>query len=170
MTPDFLGRQWTYDCMGCAVANHSLLPPGGLIAIGNHFYVHQDPLIPLPGFLVIGARRHFQGILDMRKDEYREFAELLRRTEIAIRRTVGVEFLTLVQEEHSNHFHLWFFPWTAEILAKYGPPGLGKIREVIADHRKQTIESDAWAVLEASIEELRNWMSDRANQESFSRS
>ena len=51
MTRDFLGHEWTYDCMGCAIADGSMLPPGGFIKQTEHFVVHQDPLIPLPGFL-----------------------------------------------------------------------------------------------------------------------
>ena len=153
--------------MGCAVANHSLQPPGGLIAKGNHFYVHQDPLVPLPGCLVIGARRHIQRIVEMRTEEYQEFADFLRRTEIAIRHIVGIEVLTLVQEEHSVHFHLWFFPWTGDILAQYGAPGLGKIRAIMADHRKRPIEAGAWAALENSINKLKDWMNEGANQKAL---
>ncbi len=57
-TTDFLEQTWIIPCMGCAIANHTMLPPGGIIMETAHFCLHQDPLIPLPGFLVIGAKRH----------------------------------------------------------------------------------------------------------------
>ena len=56
-TSDFLGNEWTIDCMGCAISNGSMLVPGGMIQRTKNFCVHQDPLIPLPGFLVIASIR-----------------------------------------------------------------------------------------------------------------
>jgi diadenosine tetraphosphate (Ap4A) HIT family hydrolase len=155
MTRDFLGREWTYDCMGCAIANGSMQVPGGLIRQTEHFCVHQDPLIPLPGFLVIGARRHICSLAEMSAGEYHEFAALLRATQSAIHAAISIEGLTIVQEEHSVHFHLWFFPWTAEIIAKYGPPALEKIRAIMAETRQQIVGQDEWAALAASIEKIR---------------
>ena len=32
MTRDFLGHEWTYDCLGSAIANGSVQVPGGFIA------------------------------------------------------------------------------------------------------------------------------------------
>lgn len=130
-------------------------PPGGLIRQTEHFCVHQDPLIPLPGFLVIGARRDIHSLAEMTNAEYQEFAALLRETELAIHAATGVEHLTMVQEEHSVHFHLWFFPWTAEVIEKYGPPSLEKIRAIMADTRQQTLGQDEWKALAASIEKIK---------------
>ena len=155
MTRDFLGNEWNIGCMGCAIANGSMQVPGGFIRQTEHFCVHQDPLIPLPGFLVIGARRHIHSIAEMTDAEYQEFAALMRMTESAIHTATGIESLTIVQEEHSAHFHLWFFPWTAEVIEKYGPPSLEKIRAIMLDTRQQTIGQDEWEALVASIEKIK---------------
>jgi diadenosine tetraphosphate (Ap4A) HIT family hydrolase len=155
MTRDFLGHEWTYNCLGCAIADGSMQPPGGLIKLTDHFCVHQDPLIPLPGFLVIGARRHIRSMAEMDEPEYQEFAALLRETGLAIHAATGVEHLTIVQEEHSVHFHLWFFPWTAEVVEKYGPPALDKIRAIMAGTRQQVIGQAEWEALAASIEKIK---------------
>jgi diadenosine tetraphosphate (Ap4A) HIT family hydrolase len=157
MTRDFLGYEWTYDCLGCAIADGSMQPPGEFIWLTKHFCVHQDPLIPLPGFLVIGARRHLHSIAEMEADEYQEFAALLRETELAIHAVTGVEHLTIIQEEHSVHFHLWFFPWTAEVIAKSGPPALEKIRTIMAGYRGQTLSADEWEKLNTVLEDLKAW-------------
>ncbi len=159
MTRDFLGLEWTYTCMGCAIADGSMQPPGGFIIEGEYFCVHQDPLVPLPGFLVIGARRHIRTIAEMGADEYREFAELLRTTAIAIRAATGVEYLTIIQEEHSAHFHLWFFPWAEEVAAKYGAPELSKIRAIMAEYRQQAISAEAWSALADMIGKIRDFLS-----------
>lgn len=154
MTRDFLGHEWIIDCMGCAIADGSMQVPGGFIHLTEHFCLHQDPLIPLPGFLVIGALRHIHSIAEMDVHEYQEFATLLREIEIAIHASISVEYLTIVQEEHSSHFHLWFFPWTTEVIEKYGPPSLEKIRAIMAETRQQVISREEWAGLASSIEKI----------------
>ena len=108
-TRDFLGDEWDIDCMGCAISNQLMTVPGGFIRKTNHFCVHQDPLIPLPGFLVIASLRHIQSISEMHKSEYDEFSALIRITHHAIKEATKIEYLTIVQEESSIHFHLWFF-------------------------------------------------------------
>ena len=65
ITTDFLGKQWISDCMGCAIAAGNMPVPGGFMQRSQYFCVHQDPLIPLPGFLVIASMRHFQSIDEM---------------------------------------------------------------------------------------------------------
>jgi len=115
-TKDFLGQEWDIDCMGCAIKDQSMTIPGSFIKKTQHFLVHQDPLIPLPGFLVIASTRHIRSISDMDNIEYDEFAKLIRDVHNAIKKVTRVEYLTLVQEERSAHFHLWFFPWTQEVI------------------------------------------------------
>jgi diadenosine tetraphosphate (Ap4A) HIT family hydrolase len=159
-TKDFLGNEWDITCMGCAISNHSMLAPGGLVQKTQHFCVHQDPLIPLPGFLVIASLRHIQFIVDMRESEYEEFSRLLWITHAAIKKVTGVQYLTMVQEEYSKHFHLWFFPWTPSVVEKYGSPALTKIREIMADYKNQSIDKAAWKALEESIEKIKQYMQE----------
>jgi len=155
ITTDFLGKQWDIDCMGCAIAAGGMPVPGGFIQRARYFVVHQDPLIPLPGFLVIASRRHIHSIGEMEAAEYEEFSRLLKETQHAIKSTVPVEALTIVQEEHSVHFHLWFFPWTSALIEQYGPPSLSSIRAIMADFRKQPVGPGEWERLERTIVALR---------------
>ena len=154
-TTDFLGSQWEFSCMGCAVSDGSMPVPGGFIRRTQHFCVHQDPLIPLPGFLVIASLRHIHSIAEMSDREYQEFSELLRKASLAIKRATNVEFLTLVQEESSIHFHLWFFPWVKSVMEMYGKPSLTAIREIMAEVRKQPVNENRWQELQASIETIK---------------
>lgn len=155
-TKDFLGREWDINCMGCAVSDGSMSIPGDFIHKTQYFCVHQDPLIPLPGFLVIASLRHIRSIAEMESVEYEEFSSLLRMTHHAIKQATGIEHLTIVQEENSIHFHLWFFPWTAPVVEKYGPPLLTKIREIMADYRKQSVSEEQWKELEESILKIKH--------------
>ena len=154
-TKDFLGQEWDIDCMGCAIRDQSMIIPGGLIKKTQHFRVHQDPLIPLPGFLVIASTRHIRSISDMDNIEYDEFAKLIRDVHNAIKKATRVEYLTLVQEESSAHFHLWFFLWTQEVIDRYGNPSLTKIRKIMADYKMQSIDELEWEKLENSITDIR---------------
>jgi diadenosine tetraphosphate (Ap4A) HIT family hydrolase len=155
-TSDFLGQEWEIDCMGCAVSNGSMLAPGGFIRKAEYFCVHQDPLIPLPGFLVIASLRHYRSIADMQPAEYEEFSNLVRSAHAAIKKVTNVTNLTIVQEESSSHFHLWFFPWSPQVVENYGQPTLTKIREIMADHRKQPLSAAQWKELEEVIESIRS--------------
>ena len=157
-TRDFLGNEWDIDCMGCAINNQSMLVPGSLIKQTQYFCVHQDPLIPLEGFLVIASLRHIRSILEMQDPEYDELSNLIRTSHSAIKEATKIEYLTMVQEENSIHFHLWFFPWTEAVVERYGQPSLSKIREIMADYRKHPIGKSEWNALEQSIKKIKTLM------------
>lgn len=152
---DFLGREWDIDCMGCAISNRSMPVPGGFIHTTQHFCVHQDPLVPLPGFLVIASLRHIRSIAEMEESEYEEFTRLVRVAHHAIKEATKTDCLTIVQEESSNHFHMWFFPWTQSVIEQYGQPSLMKIREIMADLRKRPVDDKEWKELENIIERIK---------------
>jgi diadenosine tetraphosphate (Ap4A) HIT family hydrolase len=154
-TTDFLGNEWDIDCMGCAVGGEAMPVPGGFIQRTEYFCVHQDPFISLPGFLVIASLRHIQSISEMQTPEFEEHSSLIRKAHHAIKAVTGIEFLTLIQEEYSIHFHSWFFPWTKGVIEQYGRPSLAKIREIMSDYRKQPISPVAWKKLETTIENIR---------------
>jgi diadenosine tetraphosphate (Ap4A) HIT family hydrolase len=157
---DFLGNEWDVDCMGCAISTGSMKVPGGFVQQTEYFAVHQDPLIPLPGFFVIGSLRHIRSISQMQDSEYQELAKLIRATHKAITETINIESLTLVQEESSAHFHLWFFPWTRAVIKSFGQPSLTKIREIMSDYRRQPVDAAKWRELESSIEKIRTRMAE----------
>jgi diadenosine tetraphosphate (Ap4A) HIT family hydrolase len=159
-TTDFLGQEWEIDCMGCAISQRAMLVPGDFICQTQYFVVHQDPLIPLPGFLVIASRRHIRSIAEMHDAEYQELARLIRVTHHAIKQTTQIEFLTLVQEESSVHFHIWFFPWTLDVISHYGGPSLTKIRDIMSDYRRQPIDEAEWKALQRSIEQVKARMAE----------
>jgi diadenosine tetraphosphate (Ap4A) HIT family hydrolase len=152
---DFLGNTWNYDCMGCAIARQELAVPGGFIRQTSLFCVHQDPLIPLPGLLVIASTRHIRSIDEMTGEEYAEFTRLVRQALVAIKHVTQVEYITLVQEERSSHFHLWFFPWLPDIIRKYGEPSLAKIRAIMAEVSREPIRAEEWAELEKTLRQIK---------------
>jgi diadenosine tetraphosphate (Ap4A) HIT family hydrolase len=157
-TRDFLGNEWDIDCMGCAISNQSMSVPGGFIQKTNQFCVHQDSLIPLPGFLVIASVRHIQSISEMYEYEYEEFSRLVRITHQAIKEVTKIEYLTIIQEESSIHFHLWFFPWTKDVIEQYGQPTLIKIREIMTEYKKRSVDETEWGELQKTIEMIKTYL------------
>ena len=97
--------------MGCFVAYKDVFLPFGLIYDGTHFVIAQDVETPLKGFILIGSKRNFQSISDMTKEEYSEYNSLVLQTRKIFKKILGDIQYTMIQEEDSSHFHLWFFPW-----------------------------------------------------------
>ena len=128
---DILDNVWDVGCIGCAIASSKMVPPGGMIAENDSFYVHQDPEIPISGFLIIGSKRHVQSVTDLTEKEYTDFASLLYRSRRLLELLPDIQSVTLIQEERSAHFHFWLFPWQGWMIEKYGSHSLSHIRSIM---------------------------------------
>ena len=65
---DFLGNEWTFDCLGCAIANREIEIPGGVIYNGKAVFLGADPEVPIPGFLIISSKRHVTSFSQFTKE------------------------------------------------------------------------------------------------------
>ncbi len=109
---DILGNTEAIDCIGCAILSGKIENPGGSIASTEHFDVHQDLEIPIPGFMILVSNRHIQSIDEFTDDESNELMGLLVKVRKGMRHALGVQAVTIIQEENSSdHFHIWLFPW-----------------------------------------------------------
>jgi len=100
------------DCIGCAIQKGEIEIIGGIIAETDHFVVTQDFEIPIPGFLILASKRHFIGFADFSEEEKKNFAKFLVRIRMAMRDSLGIDKITVIQEEKTtHHFHVWLFPW-----------------------------------------------------------
>jgi diadenosine tetraphosphate (Ap4A) HIT family hydrolase len=115
---DITGKTWQTDCMGCGIANSTATPPGGIIAENASFCLHQDPLVPIEGFLVIGSSRHVRSLTDLTTGEYEDLTSLLRYGRGLMGLILYIQSVTVVQEENSQHLHMWLFPWYAWMIEK----------------------------------------------------
>lgn len=129
---DILDKVWNVDCIGCAIASSKMVPPGGIIAENNSFYVHQDPEIPISGFVIIGSKRHVQSVAEFTEKEYADFTSLLYRSRRLLKLLTNIRSVTLIQEERSAHFHFWLFPWQDWMVEKYRSNSLNHIRSIIS--------------------------------------
>lgn len=128
---DITNRRWHPDCLGCAIGDSTVKPPGGLIAENDSSYLHQDPEIPLEAFLVIGIKRHVQSLADFTIEEHGNVSSLLRIGRRLMSLVPEILGVTIIQKEKSPHFHMWMFPWHEWMVGKYGRESLDHIRAIM---------------------------------------
>ena len=104
------GKTINSNCLACSIANKEISPYSGIIYETDNFIVSQDIEIPIPGFLIISSKRHFQSILDFSPEELQEFTQVLFKTRNALKQVALINFVTIIQKETRPHFHLWLLP------------------------------------------------------------
>ena len=106
---DILNNEFEVECIGCALVNKILTPIGGIIKETENFILHQDPEIPIKGFLIIASKQHIKSITQLSKLQALEFFELCYETRRALLSFEDIIECDLIQEE-KGHFHFWIFP------------------------------------------------------------
>ena len=145
------------NCAGCAIIRGDIKVPGGVIYEGNIAILAADPEVPIPGFLVVTSKRHARSLSELSNDECHEVADIIFYAEKALK-SLGINEVTLVQEERSSHLHFWIFPnyyWMAE---KYGK-GITYLRE-ISEYAKETFTSEDKDKILLIAEKVRNYFED----------
>ena len=107
---DILGNNHEMDCIGCAIADGSFVPIGGLIKETENFVLVHDPEVPIKGFLVINSKRYIKSITQLTKQQAAELFELCYKARTALLTFDDIIECTLIQEERSGHFHFWILP------------------------------------------------------------
>ena len=107
---DILGNDFDVDCIGCALVNKTLVPVGEIIKETENFILHQDPEIPIKGFLIIASKQHIKSITQLTKPQALEFFELCYDARNALLSFDEIIECVLLQEERSSHFHFWLLP------------------------------------------------------------
>jgi len=149
-TTDFMGNNWQFDCIGCSMGTHELIPPGGLIYETENFYINHDPEVPINGFLIVNTKKHLKSITEFTKEERVELIEL---TNIALGITDEV---TIIREERSFHFHLWIFPNHDWMIQKFGK-GITYIRD-ICHYAKENATEDYKKEILNTIKKVRDYI------------
>ena len=146
---DILGNEWDCKCVGCGIGNSEIIPPGGIILGTRNFVLHQDPQIPIKGFLIITAKKHIRSISELTYDEAQELFDLVYKARIAQKSIKDIKQVSIIQEERSGHLHLWLLPrykWMNEIFEN----SLKSIRDIMNYAREKfSNESDTKAIVNA---------------------
>ena len=152
---DFLGNEWKYDCMGCAISRGDVKIPGGIIYEGNYTILGADPEIPIPGFLIVNVKKHVNSFSELNKEERNEIGNVIAYAEKALKELDIVQEVTLVQEERSKHIHIWIFPNYSWMTEKFGK-GITHLREISEYAQKNSNEENINKILNV-IEKIRQY-------------
>ena len=107
---DILGNTYETKCLGCDIANHKIIPPGGYIYEDDFINISADPEIPIPGFLVLGINKHIKSLTELTKEERYKIIDVLNLTIEKIKINNIAKEVTIIEEERANHFHIWIVP------------------------------------------------------------
>lgn len=136
---DFINNEWSCKCIGCAIGTGEVVPPGGIIAETKNFVIHQDPEVPIKGFLIIASKKHIQSISQITPEESSELFDLLYRARLTMKNTGYINEVTVIQEERSGHFHIWLLPSYDWMTDRFGN-SLSSIREMM-NHSKENLKT-----------------------------
>jgi diadenosine tetraphosphate (Ap4A) HIT family hydrolase len=128
---DFMNNEWSGKCIGCLIGNGEIIPPGGIITETKNFVLHQDPEVPIKGFLIIDSKKHIKSISQLTLEESAELFHLVYRARLAMKDIRDINEVTIIQEERSEHFHLWLLPRYEWMTDRFGN-SLSSIREMMA--------------------------------------
>jgi diadenosine tetraphosphate (Ap4A) HIT family hydrolase len=99
------------NCLSCAIVGGLIVPVGGTILETTHFHAHQDYAYPIPGFVILAAKRHVSCLDELTPEEAREYGLTLQRLRRAQRDALGIEIVYYFNNEDTrHHFHTWMLP------------------------------------------------------------
>ena len=107
---DIFGNEISFDCMGCDIANHKLVPPGGYVYEDDFINISADPEIPIVGFMILGIKKHVKSINELTRDERIRIMDVLNLTIEKMKSSNICEEVLIIQEEKASHFHIWILP------------------------------------------------------------
>lgn len=137
---DYQGNSLQVSCLSCARENGEMERLGTVLTT-KYFDAHQDVEIPIPGFIIISSRRHFQSIDELSKEERSDFIDTLINVRQGMRKALGIDIVYLIEnEDSSHHFHLWLFPRYDWMTEKFGRkiPSVRPSMEYAREHMKTT--------------------------------
>lgn len=142
---DFLGNECETECLGCDIGGGKIIPPGGLIYESSSFVLHQDPEIPIRGFLIIATKAHVSSISQLSANQRYEMTDIMNMGISALKDLDITNEVTIIQEEKSSHLHLWLYPWHTWMDDKFNK-SISSLRDInkytkenISDNEKDEI-------------------------------
>jgi diadenosine tetraphosphate (Ap4A) HIT family hydrolase len=130
----------TGRCLSCSIVTGRREPCGGTIFETAHSHAHQDVAYPVPGLVILAAKRHFVTLDEMTSDEVADFLPVALRVRRAQREVLGVDHIYyFYNEDTTHHFHLWMVPRHAW-MARFGR-SIESVRPALL-HARDTMSGD----------------------------
>jgi diadenosine tetraphosphate (Ap4A) HIT family hydrolase len=137
MVYQFLGEKFQVECLGCSQANKEIIPPSGLIYESDNFILHQNPKIPIKGFLIISSKKYCKSLMEFSDKQKLELINIINLGIRLLKDNNIVDEITIIQEENSKHFHIWLFPCHAWMYKKF-KNDISQIKKIWAYAEKNT--------------------------------
>ena len=150
---NIFGEEIEFNCMGCDIAEHKLIPPGGYVYEDDFINVSADPEIPIKGFMVLGINKHIKSIIDMTNYERNSIISVLNKTVEIIKKVNISKKVLIIQEERSSHFHILIVP-ISDWMKKFGNSVIN-IKEMI-NYSKENFNEEQKKELLKAIEDIKN--------------
>ena len=98
-------------CLSCAIISGKKKPTGGAIIETSSFHAHQDMAYPIPGCVIIAAKRHVYGLDELSEEEGIELIKLMQKIRKTQREVLDIEHVYyFYNEDTTHHFHVWMVP------------------------------------------------------------
>ncbi len=152
---DFLGMEWNCDCMGCSIGSGHVTPPGDIVMSTKNFVIHQDPEVPIKAFLIIASKKHIKSIAELSYEESQELFDLVYKARIALSSIKGIKEVSIIQEERSNHLHIWLLPRYEWMNDKF-ENSLSTIRDILSYAKSNYKTEENIADILTTVELIRN--------------
>lgn len=147
-----LGEEQIVECMGCDIANHKLIPPGGYVYDDGFINVSADPEIPIEGFMILGIKTHTNTLNDLTEFERNEVMNVLNKTIESIKKAGIAKEVLVIQEERAMHIHIWIMP-ILKWMEKFNK-SVKNIKEIFEYAKQNNTQENKDKILE-SIEKIR---------------
>lgn len=146
-------------CLACVREQGKI--NSGAIARSKFFDAHQDCFVPIPGFVIISARRHIQSFTEFTDQEQRGFIKFLYQVRLAMRHALGVKVVYLYHRENTeHHFHICLLPrysW----MNKFGEK-IESVRPIINYAKKKFKTKNDIIKVELATKKLKNFLNKKA--------
>ena len=151
-------KKFEVECIGCSIAKKEVDIIGGIIAETENFILANDFEYPIPGFLIIGSKKHIQNITEFTQAEYGEVMDLLFKARKGMLDILKIEQATIIQEEgtQGSHFHIWLFPWY-DWMKEIGT-GVSSVRQIMKYAKENNGTKDVLERIISESEKLRDFI------------
>ena len=139
---DLAGKEHDVTCIACAIQKGDIALPVERVAETKYFVAEQDCEYPIEGFLIVVSKRHIKSIAEFTNEEQTNFITFLTKCRKAMKETLKIDDVTIIQEETStsSHFHVWLFPWLSWMSTK--DRKISSILEVMKESKIKNPGSD----------------------------
>ncbi|MFD3157361.1 hypothetical protein ACFIJ5_10940 [Haloimpatiens sp. FM7330] len=73
-------------------------------------YLYTTLQQPYSYLNTIASKKHLKSINQLTLDEVTELTNLIYKSRLALNKISDINEIVIIQEERSNHFHVWLFP------------------------------------------------------------